>query len=391
MILYIVSHHFSQVICEASEECNLNILRAIVDSKFSFSQFLKQQLSQLQSANILLLDLSCLTDTDEEIIMTLTSFRLLYEESKVIVVAPNREVGDKLLSEIFSMGIYDIIIPSLELEGLKKDIIDSIQNGKTYKSSIKYKVNSDLSNDEKEKNSFGKEVIVKEKIIIKNEIKSSVNKALIGFVGSQERIGVTHNAIVSGYFLKEQGYRIAIVENSFKRNKCFQEISESFDLDHESDDYFSINNVDFYMDFDFKELHRVLSKNYNFIILDFGLFEEIDLLEFSRCVKQVVVCGSKPWETSKLNNIFSSAEQTILEDYIYLFNYTDLTNAPALIEGMGELNKVFFTEYSPDPFNSSYFTDLKAIFKEYISEKTVTEIKNKKFPFDGLKKRILKR
>ena len=390
MITYIVSHHFSQVVSEVIEECNLNILSSHVEAKISFSIFIRQQLSQLQNTTILLLDLSCFTDTDEEIIMALSSFRMVYDNAKVIILASNREVGDPLLSEIFSLAIYDIIIPSDSMKEMKDELLTSINIGKTYKDSIPFKITGDFHKAKTNK-SFGKEVVVKEKVIIKNEIKSSVNKAIIGFVGTQKRIGVTHNAVVSGYFLKEQGYRIAIVENSSKVNKCFQDIKESFEIDHEGEDYFSLNNIDFYMDFDLRELHRILSKNYNFVIIDFGLFQETDTIEFSRCVKQIMVCGSKPWELDKMNDIFTSTEPEILKDYIFLFNFTDLSNSAQIKEGMDELKNVYFTEYTPDPFNSSYFADLRIIFKEYLIEKTETELHNKKFSFNKIKKRILKK
>ena len=121
MITYIVSHHFSQVVSEVIEECNLNILSSHVEAKISFSIFIRQQLSQLQNTTILLLDLSCFTDTDEEIIMALSSFRMVYDNAKVIILASNREVGDPLLSEIFSLAIYDIIIPSDSMKEMKDE------------------------------------------------------------------------------------------------------------------------------------------------------------------------------------------------------------------------------------------------------------------------------
>jgi len=181
---------------------------------------------------------------------------------------------------------------------------------------------------------------------------------------------------VSANYLKAKGYRIAFVENSLNKNKCFHLIQESFDdLENVTDEYFTLNHVDYYKNYDIQELHRIISKNYNFIIIDFGEFSEDYLAEFRRCVVQVVITGSKSWELEFINKIFGSATEDELKEFTYLFNFTDLQNANDIRENMSISEKVFFAGYTPDPFNSNFYPDLDKVFVEYLTETSEKVIK----------------
>lgn len=371
MILYISSNLYNEQIIDAIAETEQNVLNQIVSEKFCFNLYLRQQLEQLQAVSIIIIDLSALSDTEDEICQALNSLRLLYNAVKVIIVAPDRGPGDTLLSEIFCLGIYDIItVNEDESYLLKNELLKSINKGKTYKDSVIFKETKALKTDVKQQNE------IKEKIIIRNEIRQSVNKALIGFIGTQNRIGVTHNAIVSANYLKSKGYKVAIVENSLNPTKCFKSIRTSFeDIENEKDEFFTINHVDYYPDYEIEEVYKILSKNYNFVILDFGKFDKSYLSEFSRCVVQVIVSGSKAWELDYINNIFEGTTQDVLKNYTYLFSFTDLENAKLLRENMGELENVYFSSYTPDPFNSDYYSDLDKIFREYLTKTVEKKIR----------------
>lgn len=370
MIMSISSHENNELILDTINEAELNILKSLVDNKFRLSSFIKLQLEQLQAVKILILDLFALEDDEEEILQALKNLRLLYNNIRVIIIAPNRKEGDKLLSEIFCLGIYDIITIDQE-DGnytLKKELGQSLKKGKEFKDSIKFQLLQE--SDSKQTKS------IKEKIIVKNEIRQTVNKALIGFVGTMKRIGVTHNTIVSAHYLKEKGYKVAVVENSLQEIKCFQSIKDSFeDLEYIGEDYFTLNHIDYYEDFNLTELPKILSKNYNFILIDFGLFDSDYLFEFRRCVVQVIVTGSKSWEMDRINEVFKSSSKEELESYSYLFNFTDLKDKDDIRENMLNLNKIFFSGYSPDPFNPVFYNDLDKMFKEYLSQTTEKEVK----------------
>jgi len=381
MIISISSVENSDLVKSAIQEEEINTLNFIMDDKFSLNSYIKTQLQQLQPATIFLLDLSSLIDEEKDILMAINNIRMVNSKIRLIIIAPDRKEGDNTLSEIFDLGIYDIVVFNTEDRDdylIKKELKKSLKVGKAFNESMRFKVVDKSSNQEVAVKDTKQSRQVIEKTIVKKEIMPTVNKALIGFAGTTERIGVTNNAIVSANYLRDQGYHVALVENSLNMRKCFSFIQHFFDeLEFESDEFFTLNKVDYYKDFPMDELPKIILKNYNFIIIDFGDYSKEILSEFRRCVVQVILSGSKGWEYGKLNKVFESTQEDELKEYNYLFNFTHLRDKDDIRENMGELKKVYFSGYSPDPFNPDYYPDLDKIFKEYLNK---TEIEEPKKP-----------
>lgn len=368
MVAYLTSYNNQEFIQKAIEECEEHSFFQKVENEISLLSFTKMNLDQINNVDIIIIDLLCLKDKDDEILQSLNTIRMLYDNIKIIILATSKAIGDPLLSEIFSLGIYNIV-----MFDILNEVLNCIRKGKTYKDSIQFKDSVD-GNNLKSKTKKNSSTQMVEKVVIKNEIQKTVNKALIGYVGTQERIGLTHNVIVSAKFLKKQGYKIAILENSQKQSKCFENIKEFYEIESQKD-YFCLNEIDFYPDFSLQDIPKVLIKNYNLVLIDFGLYSETNLSEFDRCVKQIIVTGSKAWEMNWLNQVFESQEEIVLKNYIYLFNFTELTYAKNIRDSMGELKNVYFTEYTPDPINSNGFEELKIIFNDYLNENQDMEMK----------------
>ena len=145
--------------------------------------------------------------------------------------------------------------------------------------------------------------------------------------------------------------------------------------------YFTLNGIDFFpygkrdeaektnaADRYQEMLMDVLSRSYNIIIIDFGTYEKSDKITFERCENKLIVAGSKPWETRKLNDIFESTKEEILQQYLFCFNFTQEKEHKALREGMGSL-KVEFLKYTEDPFSDADFTNAEEIFKDCLPQK----------------------
>jgi len=363
----------SDVIKDAVTSCNLYLLNNLTVQNFDLAAYIKQALEQFQSLTKIIIDLSALNKKDDEICLALENFRMVCSNVQIIIISPERKAGDSLLSQIFGLGIYDIISCDSyeEIEDLKVEIMKCLTEGKTYKDSAVFKDTTTISQD-KAKN-------VKEKIIIKREIQKTVEKALIGFMGTEKRIGVTHNCIVSANYLSEKGYKVAVVENAEISEKTFASIKNDFDGNIEHDGYFSIGDIDYYPNYDLAEIYKIVAKNYNFVCVDFGTINNKYLIEFSRCVVQVIVTGSKPWELESINQLFEMCSEEELKNFTYLFNFTDTKQMQLIQEGMGNLKKIFFAPYTPDPFikmdgDSSEVFD--SIFKEYAGTSSKEEKKS---------------
>lgn len=366
MITCIASYKNAKAIEMAIKASNKPILDMKTISDFDFYSFIKEQIDQIHHSDIFIIDLSALKNADNEIIEALKNYRILYDEVRIIILAHYKERGDKLLSDIFDLGIYDIIAGIDDEDMIYEELIYCIQNKKSFRESLKYKDTYTVVEAEP--------VPVKERVIIKNEIRPAVNKAFIGFMGTQSRIGVTHNAILCSNYLKNKGFKVAIIEEQSVTSKTFNDIRESFDIEAEGE-YFNLNQIDYYPNFDIKDIFRILSKNYNFIIIDFGKFKLENIAEFNRCVLPVIVAGSKPWEIDNINEIFASVGEKDLKEYYYLFNFTANEDKKKIKKGMGELKNVFFADYTPDPFNSYGYEELDNMFKGYIPE-TITHTKS---------------
>lgn len=366
MIIYIASHSNNTIINRAIEDSAGRIILPKVEINFNFTTFVKQQLEQIQMAKIFIIDISALSDSDDDIVMSLNSFRLINDEIKVIIVAPFKNPGDKLLNEIFAMGIYDIV--TFESETDKEKVIEEIafciQEGKKYKDSVIYKGGAERK-DKEGVSKKGKKQIVTEKIVVKTE--TSVSKALIGFIGMQSRIGVTHNCIASANYLRKMGYSVAVLESNKNLNKVLESIKNMEEIEEHIDErYFTYEKIDYYPDYDISESYKIQAKGYNFILIDFGNYiTGMDLIELNRCVKSIVLLGSKPWEIGEANNLFSNVDTTLLESYNYLFNFTSKEKEDFLKESMGDLKKVYFANYSPNPFKVEEYEVFKTIFSEY--------------------------
>lgn len=362
MIIYLSAHNNSQILNEAIFICNKNIQKAIIESELSLTRFIEGQKDQFQFVDEFIIDLTCIIDSRYELCMTLNAFRQEHNSTRIIILSPGRE-RDKLLSDIVNLGIYDIVIS--DGDELIKDLCYCIKDGMTYKDCAHFKIDP----IENQLNNVFTKTKVKERIIIKNEVIQTVNKALIGFVGTQERIGVTHHTILTACLLKNNGFKVAVVENRKNRNSTFEFIKDSFEIAPKDiqENCFTINLIDFYSSFNLTDLYKVLVKNYNFIIIDFGTFDCEYLAELNRCIIPVVVCGTKPWEIDQINKIFESTSEETLKEFYYLFNYTDLNKAELIIRSMGELRKVFIADMTPDPFNTLDSPTLKIILRKFLS------------------------
>lgn len=204
--------------------------------------------------------------------------------------------------------------------------------------------------------------------VIKQGVQSAVKKVVIGFAGTQHRIGTTHQAIWFGNYLNKAGYKIAIVESEGNYNKCFQTIEKHYNVKI-GDGYFSYKNIDYYPAFNLSGLSKIFLKDYNFVLIDFGMFNEHMSLEFGRCVAQVIVCGSKPWEIPMLESLMVTVDnEEILKKMHYLFMFTPDSEKKDIVKNMDVLSKVFFIDYQANPFDSNGCDAIREILADYLPD-----------------------
>ena len=346
IVEYISSEAYANVIGSVLKKLDILTLNPVVSNDFYLRKYIKEKMSGLMNVEKIVIDLSALNDLDEEIIEALDALRYLDSQIGIIVIAPNREPGDPLLTQIFQMGVNDIISGS-DYKRLQEELEVCLTTGKSYKDAIEYKTASS------------------DRIVVKTETKQAINKVMVGLAGSQKRIGVTHSTIQLAATLRKKGYMVAVVECntyhpvlSILRNEYEEKILE---------DHYSIEGIDFY-ELAEEALPNALAKAYNFILCDFGFYSECDKVNYNKCHIRMMLSGSCAWEIDALNeNVFSSFGKEALMEIYYLFLFTDQDRRKDIVKAMEDLSKVYFIEYAPDMFSPG-FVAVDEILKEYLPD-----------------------
>ena len=181
-----------------------------------------------------------------------------------------------------------------------------------------------------------------------------LKKIIIGIVGAEEKSGCTHTALTMANYLKNRNLKVALVECN--ESGHFNEIREMVGQELVSN-CFNYNNIDIYPYVNNYILSGIFSKPYQFVILDFGSYKTCDAVTFSRSDVKIVTCGSRPWETMALNNIFEAIDEETLSQYNFFFKFASGTKQTMkdIISGMGNLKNVYFPEYTENPFVAESF------------------------------------
>lgn len=315
-------------------------------------KYVKENITSFEQIEIFIIDLCALKDTDNEVMQSIESLRIMDYKTRFIILAPYKKEGDSFLKECFYAGIYDLIVTDEYLE-MSQQLTTCICIGMRYKDALRFR-----------------DAAVEE---IKSE-SVAVQKILVGICGAGVRMGSTHNSIVLANFLRKHNQMVAIME--MNESNVFEKICEAQRAKIFDEGYFSINGVDYYPECDRKRVTAVSGKLYNFILLDFGNYNQSDKVLFNQCNIRVVFCGTKPWELDQLAPIFEEQDEDVLKKYHFCFlGTTSRKLQKEISEQMNPLDNIWFPEYTEDPFQSDGFTEGQQIFGDYLNNVTVAKKK----------------
>lgn len=199
---------------------------------------------------------------------------------------------------------------------------------------------------------------------VMDAVKSAIRRTVIGVAGGQKHIGCTHQALLVAHMLAEMGFKVAVVEDCNQTDKVFDFIADEHGK--ASGDMFAIKGVDYYPCFSLKQLPTLNVRNYNFVVVDFGLYNADMIEEYGRCSLQILVTGTRVWETLQLGTIFDSVEESLLMTYHYLFLGTPEAKKDSVKRDMRPLKNVYFGEFAPNPYDSKGYQALRDILSDFI-------------------------
>lgn len=394
----------------------------------------------------LILDVASLAD-EIEIVEALAIFKEAQPKVQIILILPLKYIpGNLVMSEVVRLGIYDFIRHELEQGSIEDFLYDLVVhptpyrkvkdwvNGQEEDQIEQQEYNNNYSNeyqgqyeeyreqeeyqdeeyqdeeyqeqeeyqDEEEYNQHSHRSISLPKInlpklpkkepitertvtIIQEKIIGSV---VIAVAGVQSRIGVTHTVIELSKLLKEDGYRVAVVE--FHKSNSFSMIKNSYkdvvEVPNKNDlEAFNLDHVDYYPYSQELNILDVLDQDYNYIVLDMGIYNKCDITEYKRANVKLILSGVKDWELQGLTNILKLNDN--LHKNKYLFNFASQKRFEEIQKDMLEL-PCYQVPMNPDPYEIEEYTREKftEILKDVLPEKKAS--KKSSSPLSIFKKAI---
>lgn len=223
------------------------------------------------------------------------------------------------------------------------------------------------------------EKVVVEKVIVQQKINLNeiINNTIVGFTGIKARVGNTHQLLTAAFFLNKNSYKVAVVELFNFANSTFNEIKDYFNIEG-SDTVFSYNGVDFYSNYKLEELNLLINGKYNFILIDYGIYQEKMRTEFERCSIQVITACYSEWEKKSIESFIDKISKTnIGVNYNYLIQNVPTELYASFQQQYTDSINVYFSEVG-SPFSENGNSGIKQIFKGYI---------NKDYDDDDVKKK----
>jgi len=191
---------------------------------------------------------------------------------------------------------------------------------------------------------------------------------LVAVAGTKSRVGTTHCVVSIANYLTRQRKRTAVME--FNDSGEFSAMGRYFD--QASEEEFFHKDVKYYAGCTLQLLDQIAATGkYDFLILDLGKYSAKKTL-FSRSDMKFIVSGGKPWELDSLLPIFQEINKKILFQTNFVFNFVPETEKEAIADGMGVLEKVFFSSFVEDPF-LEIDESIEGIFKEYADHEDIPE------------------
>ena len=246
---------------------------------FDSDTFLKicQQIANL-GIDTLFLDMRCAND--DAIIKGVRIIRFHRSNTRIVLIAPNREPGDPTISTLVSLGVYDIVSfdeEAVNEENVSEEIKNLLQRPPNYADAARWHFQMEepvyQQRPARERNKrvqppappLLEEFEVELPQTKPKIIERLVGTATIAVAGVTRRTGSTHLAVSLSTYLSRRKYDVAAVEISdYPVLELLRE-----DKPAKIDCGFN-READFYPQGDDRLIHSVLSHSYQFVVLDLG-------------------------------------------------------------------------------------------------------------------------
>lgn len=364
-----IAYYISNVQYASIIEKNEVIMEANVIERANFSELVRTNLQKWQIPD-LVFDLHSFTDEEEEILNALKSLRMVYDDKKIILICQG--FGNSFISKLIDIGIYNIVADENEIE---QELEFCLKYEKKYKDVIHLQQNELAVEQKKVK----EKVIVKERVVQVQKLKNE----MIGVTSYLEKAGVTTHAIYLANNLRRQGYKVALLEVNHHHYglSCLKDYYE-----FEGEEYFSNEKVDYYPNFDIKNISSVYEKGYEVIIVDFGILQKEQYTDLLKCTKRIFIAKSQPYELELLGDFFEEVQESVIQKFDFVFQDTNEFLKNLIKENMQK--DVYFMPLILDYFHDNFNEDMNLLYKDYLNQK-IEKKKEGHWDWDCLKEKVI--
>jgi len=313
LISVILTKQRSEQVIKAAEELGEIIIEQVGTLD---SQGIKDVLNSAArvASDILILDLDI--GSGRDIVAALQSFRIARPHTRIILLAPDKEPGDVIVSSLVGLGIYDIISGPKDSDWgkLVKDALSS--QPATYAQAARWHTGQFLNNS----------VSAKEHVIIEERPAGVVTIAVAGIAHG---LGCTHTALSIASFLA-RGHSVAIIEDSQRPALGFL-CSVMKARDGRVEGSYTIHGLDIFpsdksaagdnSNYD-SLIRKIKTGQYEYVVRDLGVLDELKVRDMYRADTAFLVASASKWRWQELIDkidpefsiIFPLASQGDIED-----------------------------------------------------------------------------
>ena len=304
---------------------------SISDFTFSESQTLKEVLTRYQALHpsILIVDLFGLEQKEyDSAIRDIQSFRLLSEQSRIIAVTMDAvEPGNRLLSSLVSMSVWDIVVANTSDDLIEKMAI-AIQNPANYRAAARWqRMTVDTERREGQPRVSASKTVEQIHVL---EMRP-VGRISIAVAGTQPRSGCTSTAIYIARTIANRGLRVALWMNNQEHHSCIGDVYK--DAKHNPDGSFLLDGVVFFAG----DLADV--GDYPYLVIDLGGLTASNYAELKRSTIKLLLSGNKDWELMVLQNYLTQwhKDEEKYKEYKYLFLHSTEADVASTAKHMAGL------------------------------------------------------
>lgn len=152
MLLYFSSDKNISIFDEETKALGIDVK---IETERCLTDYVRANMNKLNHLEYLAIDLEYIVDDDQEILNTLSAFKVFNSSITIIIVTFERKQGDILLARLFADGIYNFITSKNEMDMSRevKICLDHTQN--SYANAIGFKLDNIEEPKEKRKNFWG--------------------------------------------------------------------------------------------------------------------------------------------------------------------------------------------------------------------------------------------